>query len=229
MFNNKEEFYDTINCENNLKMHTLIDPAVLTVFIPTFFVVSATPGMCMTLSMTLGMTIGLRRTFWMMWGELIGVGLISVAAVIGVAAIMLKYPTVFLLLKFAGGSYLCYLGIQMWRSRGKMALSENSIHRKNCTGIELAMQGFFTAIANPKGWAFMISLLPPFIDPAIEFVPQMLFLLAIILTIEFCCLILYATGGKTLRRFLQNRHNVQTMNRVAGTMMLGVGGWLAFF
>ncbi len=49
------------------------------------FFVSVTPGMCMTLSMTLGMTIGVRRTFWMMAGELLGVGLVAAAAVIGVA------------------------------------------------------------------------------------------------------------------------------------------------
>lgn len=77
-------------------MNGVIDPSVLTVFIPTFFFVSATPGMCMTLSMTLGMTIGLRRTFPMMWGELIGVGLVSIAAVVGVAAVMLNYPAFFL-------------------------------------------------------------------------------------------------------------------------------------
>jgi len=76
----------------------MINPSVLTVFIPTFFFVSATPGMCMTLSMTLGMTIGVRRTFWMMWGELLGVGLVSLAAVAGVAALMLNYPAAFLVL-----------------------------------------------------------------------------------------------------------------------------------
>ncbi len=46
---------------------------MLSVFIPTFILVSLTPGMCMTLSLSLGMTIGLRRTFWMMYGELLGV------------------------------------------------------------------------------------------------------------------------------------------------------------
>ncbi len=101
-------------------MNSAIDPSVFTVFVTTFFFVSATPGMCMTLSMTLGMTIGLRRTFPMMWGELIGVGLVSIAAVVGVAAVMLNYPAFFLVLKYVGGGYLCYLGIQMWRSRGKM-------------------------------------------------------------------------------------------------------------
>jgi len=43
---------------------------MLAIFIPTFFFVSATLRMCMTLSMLLGMTIGLKRTFWMMAGEL---------------------------------------------------------------------------------------------------------------------------------------------------------------
>ncbi|MEH6826447.1 MAG: LysE family translocator, partial [Motiliproteus sp.] len=39
----------------------MIDTTLLAVFIPTFLFVSATPGLCMTLSMTLGMTIGVRR------------------------------------------------------------------------------------------------------------------------------------------------------------------------
>jgi homoserine/homoserine lactone efflux protein len=208
-------------------LNTAIDPAVLAVFIPTFFFVSATPGMCMTLSMTLGMTIGLRRTLPMMWGELIGVGLVSIAAVVGVAAVMLNSPAFFLVLKYVGGGYLCYLGIQMWRSRGKMALCERSENRANCCGMELAVQGFVTAIANPKGWAFMISLLPPFINPEHALAPQMMILLTIILTIEFCCLIIYASGGKTLRNILQKKGNIKIMNRIAGTLMLGVGVWLA--
>lgn len=181
----------------------------------------------MTLSMTLGMTIGLRRTFWMMWGELLGVGLVSIAAVAGVAAIMLNYPTAFLVLKYAGGVYLGYLGIQMWRSKGKMALSEKSTITVKCSARELAVQGFVTAIANPKGWAFMISLLPPFIDPAYSLTPQISILLVIILTIEFCCLIIYATGGRTLRKMLEKKSTLKTMNRIAGTLMIGVGIWLA--
>ena len=76
-----------------------MNPTILAVFIPTFFFVSLTPGMCMTLSMTLGMTIGMRRTFWMMYGELVGVGLVAAASVIGVAAVLLEYPAVFSLIK----------------------------------------------------------------------------------------------------------------------------------
>ena len=84
----------------------MINLSLLAVFIPTCFMISLTPGMCMTLSLTLGMSIGVRRTFWMMWGELSGVALVSIAAVAGVATIMLNYPALFVVLKYAGGAYL---------------------------------------------------------------------------------------------------------------------------
>ncbi|MGL1933339.1 MAG: LysE family transporter, partial [Desulfotalea sp.] len=92
--------------------------SLLSLFIPTFIFVSITPGMCMTLSMTMGMTIGVRRALWMMAGELVGVGILAIAAVLGVASIMLKYPAVFMVLKYVGGGYLFWLGIQLWRSCG---------------------------------------------------------------------------------------------------------------
>jgi threonine/homoserine/homoserine lactone efflux protein len=40
-------------------------------------------------------------------------------------------------------------------------------------------------------------------------------------------MIIYASGGNTLRKFLQKGDNVRLMNRIAGTLMLGVGVWLA--
>jgi homoserine/homoserine lactone efflux protein len=205
----------------------MLNTAMLVVFIPTFFFVSATPGMCMTLSMTLGMTIGVKRTFWMMAGELLGVGLVVVLSMIGVATILLKYPSFFTVFKLAGGAYLAYIGIQMWRSRGRLALQEATNMNINYSRYTLAMQGFITAIANPKGWAFFIALLPPFIDQSLPLLPQLIVLISIILSIELICLILYAAGGKSLAHLLRNRSNVRVMNRVAGTLMIGVGVWLA--
>lgn len=206
----------------------MIEPAVLILFIPTFFMVSFTPGMCMTLALTMGMTIGVRKTFYMMWGELLGVALVSVAAVCGVAAVMLKYPSIFLLLKYLGGGYLVYLGIQMGCSRGKIPLDSDGSHLKNISPKTLMVQGFVTAIANPKGWAFMISLLPPFITPSKPFLPQITILVLIILTTEFLCLVLYSNGGRTLSRFLEKQGNLQILNGVSGLLMAGVGIWLAF-
>ncbi|EHR6778811.1 LysE family translocator [Vibrio parahaemolyticus] len=200
--------------------------ALLSMFIPTFFFVSITPGMCMTWALTLGMSVGYRRTLWMMIGELAGVALVSISAVLGIAAVMLNYPWLFTFLKFGGGAYLLYLGIEMWRSRGKLAINlENSTSAPKGNW-NLVLQGFVTAIANPKGWAFMISLLPPFIDQSKALAPQLMVLVSIILLFEFICMSLYATGGKGLKRVLGQSKNVRLMNRFAGTLMMGVGIWL---
>ncbi len=200
--------------------------ALLSAFIPTFFFVSITPGMCMTLALSLGMSIGYKRTLWMMLGELAGVALVSIASVIGIAAVMLNYPTLFIVFKVLGASYLAYIGIQMWRSKGKLALSAENEIEEVTNNKQLVIQGFITAIANPKGWAFMISLLPPFIDSSISLVPQLALLVTIILVSEFICMTLYATGGKGLKKLLGRSGNVQRINRVAGTLMIGVAVWL---
>ncbi|WP_166109211.1 LysE family translocator [Pseudoalteromonas sp. Z9A5] len=203
----------------------MIDAAALAVFIPTFFFVSITPGMCMTLAMTLGMSIGVRRTLWMMIGELLGVAAVAVAAVLGVASIMLNYPDAFAILKWVGGAYLIYIGFNMWRAKGKMSIDTskpNDVSRQS-----LFTQGFVTAIANPKGWAFMISLLPPFISVEYALAPQLLVLLGVIMVSEFVCMLAYATGGKSLRLFLARGDNIKWMNRIAGSLMAAVGVWLA--
>ncbi|MFG6667448.1 LysE family translocator [Halomonas sp. HNIBRBA4712] len=201
--------------------------ATLSVFIPTFLFVSLTPGMCMTLAMVLGMTQGVKRTLWMMAGELAGVGLVAAAAGAGVAALMLKQPALFTVFKWVGGAYLAYLGVMMWRSRGRMAIPSDIDTGPAAGRAQLAAQGFVTAIANPKGWAFFVALLPPFLDSTRPLGQQLVALIVVILTIEFISLLVYATGGKTLRKTLGKSNNVRLMNRIAGTLMIGVGVWLA--
>ncbi len=203
------------------------DFALLAVFIPTFFFVSITPGMCMTLAMTLGMSIGVRRTLWMMLGELVGVALVATAAVMGVASIMLNYPEIFQIFKWVGGIYLGFIGVQMWRARGKMAILSDDDTNPRASNVTLISQGFITAIANPKGWAFMVSLLPPFINAERDVAPQLLALLSIIMVTEFTSMLAYASGGKSLRIFLSRGDNIRWLNRIAGSLMIGVGVWLA--
>ena len=201
--------------------------ATLSVFIPTFLFVSLTPGMCMTLAMVLGMTQGVKRTLWMMIGELIGVGFVAAAAGAGVAALMLRQPELFIAFKWVGGAYLAYLGIMMWRSRGRMAIPSELDTGPAAGRLQLATQGLVTAVANPKGWAFFMVLLPPFLDGSRPLAPQLSMLIAVILTIEFASMLVYATGGKTLRKLLGKSGNVRLLNRIAGTLMMGVGVWLA--
>ncbi|NOI65779.1 LysE family translocator [Vibrio sp. 99-8-1] len=200
--------------------------ALLSVFIPTFFFVSITPGMCMTLALSMGMSIGYKRTLWMMAGEVVGVALVAISAVVGIATVMLNYPWLFVGFKTIGAGYLFYLGVQMWCSRGKLAISSDNADVEVGKNWDLVAQGFITAIANPKGWAFMISLLPPFIDHTKPLTMQLILLVSIIMLSEFLCMTLYATGGKGLKRVLGHSKNVRFMNRISGTLMMGVGVWL---
>ncbi|WP_192036793.1 LysE family translocator [Halomonas sp. YLGW01] len=205
----------------------MIMPVALSVFVPTFFLVSLTPGMCMTLAMVLGMTQGVRRALWMMVGELTGVALVAVAAGAGVATLMLAQPALFTAFKWLGGAYLAYLGVMMWRERGRMAIPELTGEQATVGRRALMVQGFVTAVANPKGWAFFVALLPPFLDASRPLVAQLAVLVAMILAIEFVCLLLYAAGGRGAGRLLGSAGRVRLLNRLAGTLMMGVGAWLA--
>lgn len=202
-------------------------PSMYALFIPTFFFVSITPGLCMTLAMTLGMTIGVRRTFWMMLGELVGVALVVLLTAVGVATLLLQNPQLFVALKWGGGAYLFYLGVQLWRSKGKMAVSCDLTQQVRANRGELVSQGFVTAVSNPKGWAFFVALLPPFIVQDQPLAGQLSLMILLILVLEFICLIAYASGGKVLSAYLKNRGNVRLINRIAGSLMIGVSAWLA--
>lgn len=207
----------------------MIDLTKLLLFLPTMLLISATPGMCMTLAMTLGMTVGLRRTAWMMAGEVLGVALVTTLCGVGVASLMLRFPAGFAVFKLAGGAYMAWLGLQLWRSRGALAISlEELAGPATLRRGTLALQGFVTAIANPKGWAFFLVLLPPFMHGEggalnLHFAA----ILVIVVISELLCMTVYAVGGKALRRVLAQRGNVAIINRIAGTLMVGVGVWLA--
>jgi threonine/homoserine/homoserine lactone efflux protein len=203
------------------------DFTVLVIFIPTFFLISLTPGMCMSLAMTLGMTVGVKKTLYMMAGEVIGVALVAILAVIGVASMMIQYPTAFTIFKVVGGLYLTYLGIKMWISQVHVELN-TAISLSSITPIKLTTQGFVTAVANPKGWAFMISLLPPFLDIAKPLPIQLLVLVFIIMISELVCMLLYANGGKWLSQLLKKSDKAQWINRIGGGLLVLIGVWLAF-
>jgi homoserine/homoserine lactone efflux protein len=204
----------------------MVNLALLTAFVPTFLFVSVTPGMCMTLAMTLGMSQGVRRTLWMMWGEMLGVALVAIAAVCGVAAVMLQFPALFVWLKLLGAAYLCFIGLQMWRAKGKLALPQDMQLRPVLARRNLFSQGFITAVSNPKGWAFHMALLPPFIDSQLAFWPQLLVLVLIILLLEFSSMLLYASGGKALALFFGKANRVQYLNRIGASLMFSVAVWM---
>ncbi len=202
-----------------------MDLTLLIAFSASFFLVALSPGLCMTLAMSLGISIGVRRTLWMMAGELTGIALVGASAVLGVAVLLLKAPTVFAVFKWIGAAYLLYMGWQTWRA--EPLRPEQLAGDTRRTRYSLILQGFITAVGNPKAWAFFVALLPPFVDQSRPLAPQLLALLALMLIIEFTCLQIYAHGGRVLSEQLHRRGKARWLNRIAGSLMVGVGIWLA--
>ena len=175
----------------------------------------------MTLAMSLGISIGVRRTLWMMLGELTGIALVGASAMSGVAVLLLGAPQVFAAFKIAGAAYLLWTAWRTWSAPVAGLAAAPRV-----TPAALCAQGFITAVSNPKAWAFMMALLPPFINLAAPLAPQMAVLLALMIVIEFICLLIYAKGGRTLSELLLRRGQAQWLNRVAASLMVGVALWL---
>lgn len=198
-----------------------MDSTRLLAFCGSFFLIALSPGLCMTLAMSLGISIGVRRSLWMMLGELTGIALVGAAAMCGVAALLLSAPPVFTAFKIGGAAYLLWTAWRSWNSPAA-ALAETT----RATPRALCTQGFVTAVANPKAWAFMMALLPPFIDAKAPLGPQMIVLLALMIVIEFSCLLIYAQGGRSLSDLLLRRGQAQWLQRIAASLMVGVAIWL---
>lgn len=200
-----------------------MDPTRLLAFSGSYFLIAVSPGLCMTLAMTLGIRLGVRRALWMMLGEVTGIALVGTAAMLGLAAMMIGAPRVFDIFKLAGAAFLFWSAWRAWRAPAATAEAAPSISAHG-----LFAQGFITAVANPKAWAFQAALLPPFIDTQAPLAPQMALLLVLMVAIEFACLLMYARGGRTLSDLLVRRGQAQLLNRLSAALMAGVGGWLLF-
>ncbi|MCH1492274.1 MAG: LysE family translocator [Luminiphilus sp.] len=202
-----------------------MNPELLILFIPTIALVSLTPGMCMMLAFSLGISEGYRRTVWMMMGELLGVALVVTATVWLLQNMMSLDPGWFRGLMLIGACYLLWIARQLW-------ISEPQLERADPSGtlspLALLTLGFTTAIMNPKGWAFMLALLPGFMVQGAPLASQILTFLSVILVSEFLSMSIYALGGQWLRRRFTENMGLQWLNKLAAGMMVVVSTLVLF-
>jgi len=188
-------------------------------FVVTIAAVSLTPGMCMTLAFSLGLSQGYRKTLWMMAGEMTGVIVVVSSTVYLLGWLLRLDPMWFNALALAGAVYLLWIARQLWLADPALAEQRTA---DALTPVSLAVLGFTTAIMNPKGWAFMVALLPGFMDAEKALFPQLALFLSVMLTTEFISLSLYAGGGRWLRQFLGEGARLGVLNKVAASLMVGV-------
>ena len=195
----------------------------LSLYALTIAMVSLTPGLCMTLAFTLGMTVGYRRALWMMLGELTGVASVFTATFWSLHWLLDQSPILFQTLSLLGGGYLAYLAFNLFRAPAE---SMSKIESLGTNKYQLIALGYVTAVSNPKGWAFLLALLPGFISPESSMTLQYGSMLLIMMMTEFSSMSLYAGGGKwASNRFSTNGGHITTQ-RVAALLLAVTALWV---
>ena len=200
-----------------------MSPDLILLFIPTIASVSFTPGLCMTLAFTLGLSIGYRRTLWMMLGELSGVATVFTATFWSLGWLLSQDPIYFQIVSLLGGAYLLYLAYQLFRQTPETIKARNL---ESTSPVSLAILGYITAVSNPKGWAFLIALLPGFVASNDPLFSQFLIMMGIMLTTEFISMTVYATGGQWLASRLSDGSGIIYANRIAASMLTLAALWI---
>jgi threonine/homoserine/homoserine lactone efflux protein len=131
---------------------------------------SLSPGPNGLLALTHGALHGRRKAAYTILGGALGFVTVIALSMFGIGA-LLKASIVWLtVMKWLGGAYLVWLGIQVWRAP-PIGLDARSAAEPRAAG-SLFRQGALAALTNPKGLLFFAAFLPQFIDPARSLVVQ---------------------------------------------------------
>jgi homoserine/homoserine lactone efflux protein len=125
---------------------------------------SLSPGPNSLLAMTHGALHGTRMAAFTIAGGVLGFTLLIALSMFGIAALIQSSLLWLAILKWVGGAYLVWLGIQVWRSP-PLELRMAAVPERPGAS-KLFWQGALSATTNPKGILFFAAFLPQFIDPA---------------------------------------------------------------
>jgi threonine/homoserine/homoserine lactone efflux protein len=120
--------------------------------------IELTPGPNMTWLAVLGASRGRATALAAVAGICIGLAVAGAVAGLGLTAVLIKFPILFQLLRWAGTFYLLYLAWDAWHD-GDVELSHT-----NATQAVAFRQGLISNILNPKAYLFYAAMLPQFIS-----------------------------------------------------------------
>jgi threonine/homoserine/homoserine lactone efflux protein len=151
-------------------------------FLLTTVLLTATPGPDNLMVLSIGISNGRRAGMAFGLGCAVGCLSHTLLAVVGVSAILAASPTAFMLLKWTGGAYLLWLGIQALRHAGTGQLPSGSLQHKPLRS--LFLQGLIANAINPKVVLFFLSFLPQFVIEAQGHVEWQLGLLGALFSLQ---------------------------------------------
>ena len=146
----------------------------------------------------------------------------TLAASLGLSAIILSSALAFSIVKWLGAAYLVYLGIQalisMWRGNNKIMVDNNSKPNGN-----VVFQGIVVSVLNPKVALFFLSFLPQFIDPLAGSTSIQLLTLGLIFSLlATLCNVLYASAGSWVFSRPNSQRYSRALEGISGVLLIGL-------
>ena len=179
---------------------------------------SLTPGPNGLLALTHGALFGAKRTIATILGGSLGFALVIALSMFGIGALLAASVGLLVVLKWLGGAYLVWLGIQVWRSPS-IAISRS----KDLGGTPgwLFRAGLLSAVSNPKGILFFVAFLPQFIEPQGSLFLQFAIMASTFVVIEFFYELMVASLADRVQPWLARVG--KTFNRVFGGVFIAIG------
>jgi threonine/homoserine/homoserine lactone efflux protein len=204
----------------------MIEPTKFALFIAVSWALIIAPGPDMFYVITRGMAHGRKAGMLSAIGVICGILVHTTAAALGLTLIVQSSAFAFLLVKFAGATYLLYLGIKAWRDKSTFSLpSPTSVTNPRA----LFWQGMLSNVLNPKIAIFFLAFLPQFVDKGGSHIALQMVILGLTFAIMGLCFLLvvgYSSG--TVGGWLTRRpHYAQYLQRLAGGILIGLGIRLA--
>lgn len=189
-----------------------MDTTIWWVYLAAAIGLSVTPGPNSLLALTHGALYGHRRTLATISGGTLGFILLIAGSMLGIGTLLQASAHVLTVLKWAGGAYLIWLGIQLWRAP---ALNLDVVQQGQQMGMAaMFRQGFLAAVSNPKALLFYGAFLPQFIDPKRSLFEQFVVMAGTFAIVEFLFEWLLAALANTIRPWL--RRAGRRFNQVCG-------------
>jgi threonine/homoserine/homoserine lactone efflux protein len=156
-----------------------------------------------------------------------GVLLHTVAAAVGLSALLASSATAFTVVRYAGAADLIYLGLRLLMSRGgdSLAAPDADATAGPRDGWPVYRQGVLTNVLNPKVALFFLAFLPQFVDPSSPHRTLAFLSLGVVFVLNgtiWCLGVAWfaAAASRTLR---ERRGAGRWLNRTSGGLFIGLG------
>lgn len=200
-------------------------------FVMAAILLNLTPGSDSMYIITRSISQGSRAGFYSVLGIISGILVHTLLAALGLSIILANSPLAFMIVKYIGASYLCYLGVKMLMSKQQPLIAESlqenekSSFAKTLDHWQIYKQGVLTNTFNPKVALFFLAFFPQFIDAsyAYNMVSFIVLGLTFAVTGFIWCLCLALLASKFSENLRKNPAIEVLLNRVSGVVFIGLG------